>query len=327
MNNTSPENLPKLTVIMAVRNAASTIARSLDSMVAQHYPNLEFIICDALSNDGTLEIIQSYKHIITTLKSERDNGPPDAHNKAIQLATGDYIGFLNADDEYEPGMLWAVADSIMNNPGNEVISSGMMYRAFDKNGNSRITGYYADKKQLSITLDYILIENQTFLLSRFFKRALLLEEAPFNTDKNLWYYSSDREFMARLALRKCTNIIIPKALYGFTFHKESLSNNPDNYTKIVEEHLMISDKLLARNDLDKTHIQIIGQWRKRQLVFGFWQALAKFKIDKAESFMKYGIASGIWKFAFLCLYLLIQKMLKRLFLKLSRGIDRGTILR
>src|SRR5580704_9348356 len=116
------ENLPTLSVIVVVRNAALSIARALDSVIAQHYPKLDLIVWDGLSDDGTMEVLVRYSSFITTLRSERDTGPSDGSNRALSLVAGDYVGFLNADDEYEPGALWAVADAIVRSPDTDVVS-------------------------------------------------------------------------------------------------------------------------------------------------------------------------------------------------------------
>lgn len=321
----NPDSLPKLSVIVIVRNGVKTIARALDSLIAQHYPNMEVIVWDGLSTDGTLEVLKGYSHLITTLRSERDNGPPDAYNKAMALATGEYVGFLNADDQFEPGAFWTVADALQKHPDAEAITFGMFYSMFDKKGHQTVKGYYADERQLAVTLDYVLSENQTFQLSRFHSRDLLRELGDFNIDRNLWYLSCDREYMTRMALRGCRNVIIPKALYTFTVDKNSLSSNPDNYSRIIEEHALIAEMLLKKKDLSGEQRAIIINWQMRQLVFGFWQAIFSIRIDKAESFAKQGFIIGKWKFILLLFILLIQKMIKRIALKLSNGIDRGQV--
>lgn len=318
-------HLPKLTVIIIVRNSVGTIARALDSIIAQHYPNLELIVWDGLSTDGTIEVVKKYSDLVTTFRSEPDNGPPDAYNKACALATGDYVGFLNADDEYEPGALWAVADAVAKQSDAEVISFGMLYRRPDSQKRRIVTGYYADERQLSLTLEYVLTENQTFFLTRFYKRHIFEEVGPFIYDRKLWYYSNDREWMTRLALRGCRHAIIPKALYGFSFDHATLSNNPENYTRIIEEHMLIAENLLSRTDVNEAQRRIVRRWRNRQLVFGFWQALCKIRIDKAEGFLKQGLSYGKANFLLLTFYLPIIKVMKRIGLKLSGGIDRGKI--
>lgn len=311
---------PKLTVIISVRNAVSTIARALDSLIAQHYPNLEVIVCDGLSDDGTIQVLQQYAHIITRMKSEKDKGGADGYNKAIKLATGDFIGFLSADDVYEPGALWAVADAITRQSDTEVITFGMIYRK-----NNIVSGIYTHERQLAINLNAILIDNQTFQLSRFYKPQLLREIGDFNCDQSLWYISCDREWMTRLALRGCKNAIIPKALYGFTVHSGSISNNPANHSRIIDEHIMIADMLPRIYRLNARQLRIIENWRLHQLAFGFWKGLAAKKFIKAVSFAKQGLSSGKFYFPMLCAYLLIQRTLKRFFLKISNRIDTGYI--
>lgn len=87
-----------ISLITVVHNAERTIARCIESVIAQNYNNLQYIIVDGDSTDGTLEIINKYKSHISLIISEPDKGVYDAMNKGIQHATGDVIGTLNADD-------------------------------------------------------------------------------------------------------------------------------------------------------------------------------------------------------------------------------------
>lgn len=89
----------KISLITVCYNSAKTIADTLDSVAAQDYEDLEHIIVDGASQDGTLTIAGKYPHI-AKLISEPDKGIYDAMNKGIACAAGDYIGFLNADDFY-----------------------------------------------------------------------------------------------------------------------------------------------------------------------------------------------------------------------------------
>lgn len=88
----------KITIITVCFNAAATIKKTLDSIASQTYPNIEHIVIDGNSNDGTLEILRANETQFSTLLSEPDNGVYDAMNKGLRIATGDIIGFLNADD-------------------------------------------------------------------------------------------------------------------------------------------------------------------------------------------------------------------------------------
>ena len=88
----------KISIITVCFNSSKTIEKTLQSVKNQVYNNIEYIVLDGNSTDGTLKIIESYKEIISKYSSEKDNGLYDAMNKGIALATGDIIGILNSDD-------------------------------------------------------------------------------------------------------------------------------------------------------------------------------------------------------------------------------------
>ena len=91
----------KISIITVSFNSASTIEDTLKSVISQDYKNIEYIIIDGGSTDGTLDIINQYKNNIKTIVSEPDKGIYDAMNKGIELSSGDVVGILNSDDIYE----------------------------------------------------------------------------------------------------------------------------------------------------------------------------------------------------------------------------------
>lgn len=90
--------LPKITIVTVVFNRVTTIEQTISSVVNQTYPNLEYIIIDGGSTDGTVEVIKKYDKDIAYWVSEKDGGIYDAMNKGVQAATGDYIEFIGSDD-------------------------------------------------------------------------------------------------------------------------------------------------------------------------------------------------------------------------------------
>ena len=88
----------KISIITVCYNSAKTIENTFQSVKSQSYNNIEYIVIDGNSKDGTTKIIDSYKEIISLYVSEEDKGLYDAMNKGIELATGDLIGILNSDD-------------------------------------------------------------------------------------------------------------------------------------------------------------------------------------------------------------------------------------
>ena len=90
----------KVSIITVCFNAAQTIAETLDSVAAQMDADIEHIVVDGNSSDGTQNIVQTYRRDNLVFVSEPDNGLYDAMNKGVQMASGDIIAFLNADDVY-----------------------------------------------------------------------------------------------------------------------------------------------------------------------------------------------------------------------------------
>ncbi len=95
-------DFPLVTIVTVVRNGAKYLKCAIESIISQSYKNIEYIIIDGGSTDGTLEIIQQYEFAVKRWISEPDNGIYDAMNKGISLAGGSIIGILNSDDWYEP---------------------------------------------------------------------------------------------------------------------------------------------------------------------------------------------------------------------------------
>lgn len=98
----------KITIITVCFNSAKTIERTIKSVVAQNYEDLEYIIIDGGSRDGTLDIIEKYQDKIAICISEPDNGIYDAMNKGLSRIKGDIFAFLNSDDYYADGTLQKV---------------------------------------------------------------------------------------------------------------------------------------------------------------------------------------------------------------------------
>ena len=90
----------KVTIITVTYNSAKTIVEALDSVARQTYPDIEHIVVDGGSTDGSLALIAAHGARITRLVSEPDEGIYDAMNKGLRMASGELIGFLNSDDVF-----------------------------------------------------------------------------------------------------------------------------------------------------------------------------------------------------------------------------------
>ena len=99
----------KFTVITITYNSAGTLEETIQSVAAQHYGDMEYLIVDGGSTDGTLEIIKRYAHVVSRWVSEPDRGISDAFNKGIAMAKGDIICLINSDDRLAENALQTVA--------------------------------------------------------------------------------------------------------------------------------------------------------------------------------------------------------------------------
>lgn len=103
---------PLVSIITVCLNSEKTIEQTIKSVLGQTYKNIEYIIVDGKSSDGTLDIINMYRSQIAKMVSEPDEGLYDAMNKGISMATGDIVGIINSDDWYEPYTVEEVVECI-----------------------------------------------------------------------------------------------------------------------------------------------------------------------------------------------------------------------
>jgi glycosyltransferase len=117
----------KITVITVAFNSASTIGDTLRSVAAQSYPLIEHVVIDGASTDDTLAIVRTHGATVKHLVSEPDDGIYDAMNKGLQLATGDFVGFLNADDSFaDTNAVRHIAEAAFR-PETDVVYGDLMY--------------------------------------------------------------------------------------------------------------------------------------------------------------------------------------------------------
>ena len=101
----------KISVVTITYNSEATLRDTIESVLGQDYDNLEYLVIDGGSKDGTLDVIKEYRDKIAYFVSERDNGISDAFNKGVSAATGEIIGIINSDDILLPGTLKALNEN------------------------------------------------------------------------------------------------------------------------------------------------------------------------------------------------------------------------
>lgn len=130
----------KISIITVVRNSKDTIEETIKSVLSQTYPNIEYIVIDGASTDGTLAIIRRYEDKISKIISEEDKGVYDAMNKGLRIASGDVIGFLNSDDLYFDNKIIEKVASIFKKYSVDSLYGDLIY--VDRNSPDKIVRYW-----------------------------------------------------------------------------------------------------------------------------------------------------------------------------------------
>jgi glycosyltransferase involved in cell wall biosynthesis len=133
----------KISLITVCFNAEKTIEKTIQSVLSQDYPNIEYIVVDGLSKDGTMDVVNKYKNSIAIVRSEKDKGMYDGINKGINLATGEVVGTLNADDVFASNTIVSeIAHSFLAKPNIDSIIGDISFM----NENGKQIRYYSSAK-------------------------------------------------------------------------------------------------------------------------------------------------------------------------------------
>jgi glycosyltransferase involved in cell wall biosynthesis len=184
---------PKISIVTPTYNCGHLKAKCIESVLAQNYPNLEHIVVDGASKDNTVEVLKSYPHIRWI--SEKDTGEANALNKALKMATGDVVCWLNADDYFFPDALIPVGELFMKNPSWELVYGNT--HMVDPEGKiiwEKISVPDTSLKTLVRWWDNTTMPHQP---SMFFSRSLLARVGPLNEHL---HFSIDLELWLRCAV-------------------------------------------------------------------------------------------------------------------------------
>ncbi len=186
----SVEEWPRIGIVTPTYNMAEFLEETIESVLSQNYPNLDYVVMDGGSKDGTVEILRKYDGKLRWC-SERDGGQGDAINKGWHALSGDIFAYINADDTYLPNALPTVAGHFKRNPG-----VGMIYgEAY----HVEVTGKIIDRYPTQ-PFDLETLNNQCYICQ---PAAFLLREAYANAgmiDVNM-HYALDYDLWIRVAKR------------------------------------------------------------------------------------------------------------------------------
>jgi glycosyltransferase involved in cell wall biosynthesis len=233
------KHFPKISIVIPSYNKADYIDKTLKSIAEQNYPNLEVIIQDPGSTDGSLKVINTYVKKyprIFRLYKEKDSGQLDAINKGIKKATGDILTYINADDVYEPGALRSVGEYFIQNP--KTLWLAGRGRVIDQNGNEISKGVTAYKNSLLNLKSYILLLVVNYLIqpSVFLSRFAWKKYGPF---RGVTKFVMEYEMWLRIGKDEMPSVL-NKDLSSFRIPEKSFSR--DEFKKTLSEDMKIVRK-------------------------------------------------------------------------------------
>ncbi len=180
----------KVSIITICYNAADTIEETIQSLIAQDYTDIEYLIIDGASTDESMGIIEKFHDHIDILVSEKDNGIYDAMNKGIARCSGELIGILNADDTYAHNQVISRIVESINLADSDTIYADLNYVSFD-NPAKIVRHWRSGDFRPGLFLKGWMPPHPTF----FVKRHLYDQFGSFNTNFQI---SADYELMLRM---------------------------------------------------------------------------------------------------------------------------------
>jgi glycosyltransferase involved in cell wall biosynthesis len=209
---------PRISIITPALNSARFIEQTIASVLDQRYPDLEYIVIDGGSTDGTLDILKRYSDRLRWI-SEPDRGQADAINKGLRLSTGEILAYLNADDYYEPDALRKVGRAFSARPLARWLTGRC--RIVDDGGRelrrpvTRYKEFWLRRGRSGV----LSILNYISQPATFWRRSAWEEVGPFDDSLN---YALDYDYWLRIS-RHYPLHVLDEPLANFRLHRTSKS--------------------------------------------------------------------------------------------------------
>ena len=233
----SQNALPKVSIVTPSFNQAPFLEQTLRSVLEQDYPNLEYIVIDGGSTDGSLEIIHKYADRLAYWQSQPDQGQTDAINQGFARASGEILAWLNSDDLLLPGAVSAAVRALQAHP-----EAAMVYGdALLINAEGKTIGKFpaAQTDYRKLRRGYVHIPQQ----ASFFRADLWRQVAPLDVS---FYFAMDYDLWVRLAAL-APLVYVPQLWAAFRLHGEAKSIAADDrcWPEMLRVHYRDGGKVLS----------------------------------------------------------------------------------
>jgi glycosyltransferase involved in cell wall biosynthesis len=195
---------PLVSIITATLNSSLYIEQTIESVLSQSYKNIEYIIIDGKSNDGTLDIIKKYESLFDgRMKwfSGKDSGIYDAYNKGIKISSGQVIGIINSDDWYEENII----EDVVKNIGKYDMLHGKMLFVNREGETTKIYSHKKGKLKKYLSTPF---NHPTMFVKKYVYENLGLYDSSFKT-------AGDYDFMLRFCNSAYDDVFLDKIIVNF----------------------------------------------------------------------------------------------------------------
>lgn len=254
-------DLPLVSIITPSYNQARFLEATIKSVLEQDYPNIEYLVVDGGSTDGSVDILHRYADRLAWWVSEKDKGQTEAINKGFAHAKGSILAWLNSDDVYLPGAVREAVDYLQAHP-----EAGMVYgdaNFIDENGAEigRFPGAQTDYRRLR--QGYVHVAQQ----SSFFRASLWQQVGPLDPG---FYFAMDYDLWVRLAA--CAPLVyLPRLWASFRLHGDAKTIAADArcWPEMLRVHYRDGGSwfsvIVAKYWLRKLAAPLIN-WQRRKLI-------------------------------------------------------------
>lgn len=236
--------MPRVSIVTISFNQAQFLERTIQSVLAQDYPEIEYIVVDPGSTDGSRDIIERYRHRISKVVYRPDQGPPDGLNHGFAEATGEILGFLNSDDLLAPTAVSTAVRYLELHPAIDVVSG---HSDLIDPDDRFLRHLYSNRMSVGrfIYGGCLLMQPSTF-----FRNAMYRQTGGFNVENKMNF---DGELFLQMAILGAKFSVVDQVWSSYRIHPQSVTGSRSSRIRILEDQAEMFRLVKGRrpNKMDK----------------------------------------------------------------------------